>query len=137
MIRIVLILIVFTSFNLSVKSQVNLKIVIKNLENNTGCVVMDFRDGEDEPLKAFSEKIVDKQCVISVSDLKPGNYSFRYFHDENENKKLDTYWIGVPKEGYGFSNNASGKFGPPSFEKTVFEVTNDTTMFSIPNYVKF
>jgi len=41
-------------------------------------------------------------------------------HDENMNGKLDTNWAGVPTEGYGFSNNAKGVLGAPSFEAASF-----------------
>jgi uncharacterized protein (DUF2141 family) len=68
--------------------------------------------------------------------LKPGKYAFKYFHDENNNnKKMDTNVIGIPKEGYGFSNNAKGRFGPPDFKDTIFEIKNDTTIICTINYI--
>ena len=69
--------------------------------------------------------------------MKPGKYAFKYFHDENSNKKLDTNLIGIPKEGYGFANNIYGSFGPPDFKDTIFEVKNDTTINCIVKYIKF
>jgi len=42
-------------------------------------------------------------------------------HDENMNGKLDTNWLGIPKEGYGFSNNARGVAGAPSFSAASFQ----------------
>lgn len=41
-------------------------------------------------------------------------------HDENMNGKLDTNWLGIPKEGYGFSNAAKGVVGAPSFSAASF-----------------
>lgn len=123
--------------NLSVKGQVTLTIVIKNLESNAGSLLLDFRDGNDQKLKDFTEKIIDKQCVITLNELSPGKYSFKYFHDMNNNKKLDTYWIGAPKEGFGFSNNAKGTFGFPDFAKILFEIVKDTTIECTPDYIKF
>lgn len=115
MIRIVSLLILFLLFNSTIRGQVILKIEIKNLVNNSGQLVMDFRDGEDQEIKAVYEKITNNQSVTTVNDLEPEKYSFKYFHDKNNNEKLDTYWIGAPNEGYGFSNNAKAKFGPPKF----------------------
>jgi len=46
----------------------------------------------------------------------PGKYALSFIHDENENKKLDTNLIGVSKEGFGYSRDAMGKFGPPKFD---------------------
>jgi uncharacterized protein (DUF2141 family) len=37
------------------------------------------------------------------------------FHDENDNGVLDKGAFGIPTEGYGFSNNAKGFFGAPSW----------------------
>jgi len=128
-------LILFSLINISVNAQVSLKIEIKNLENNQGRIVLDFRDGNDMVLKDFSEKIINKQCVIIVNNLKPGKYSFKYFHDENNNIELDTNVLGIPKEGYGFSNDARCKFGPPDFKETVFEVKYNATVVCSPNYI--
>ena len=52
----------------------------------------------------------------------------KLFHDENENGELDTGFLGIPKEDYAFSNNASGVFGPPSYDKAKFELTADLTV---------
>ena len=49
--------------------------------------------------------------------------SFSLNTDANENEKLDTNFLGIPKEQFGFSNDAKGSFGPPSFESASFEVT--------------
>lgn len=107
---------------------INLKIVITNLENSSGHIIMDLRDGNDKEIMTFKEVIINNCCIIIAKDLIPGKYSFKYFHDENDNNKMDTYWIGAPKEGIGFSNNASVKYGQPGFEETVFEIRNDTTL---------
>ena len=40
----------------------------------------------------------------------------------------------VPKEGYGFSNNARGSFGPPAFEQWIFEINDHKKMICIPTY---
>lgn len=54
--------------------------------------------------------------------LKPGKYAVAVYHDENNNGDLDTNLVGIPNEAYGFSNNASGLFGPPAFEDAGFEI---------------
>lgn len=135
--RIVIITVFLTLVSFTLRGQVTLKIVIKTLAGNAGTVIMDFRDGNDKELMNFTENIIDKQCVIAVNGLQPGKYSFKYFHDENSNRQMDTYWIGAPKEGFGFSNNAMGKFGPPAFPETVFELRKDTTIICTPIYFKF
>lgn len=59
------------------------------------------------------------------TDLAPGEYVIQLYHDENDNGELDSNFIGLPTEGYGFSNNG-GKFGPPSYEEAKFSVVDDT-----------
>ena len=49
-----------------------------------------------------------------------GTYAVKLFHDANDNGRLDTNWIGIPKERFGFSNNAMGRFGPPDFDAVRF-----------------
>ncbi len=41
-------------------------------------------------------------------------------HDENMNGRIDYNWLGIPREGYGFSNDARGTLGAPSFEQAAF-----------------
>ena len=57
-----------------------------------------------------------------VEDLAPGRYALSAFHDENDNGELDTNLLGIPSEGYGFGNDASAAFGPPSFEAAAVDV---------------
>ncbi len=60
---------------------------------------------------------------IVFTDLPAGVYAVSVFHDENMNQKLDKNFVGVPKEGYGASNNPKKKMGPPSFEETKFQLS--------------
>ncbi len=49
------------------------------------------------------------------SGLKPGTYALAVYHDENENHEFDRGFLGIPLEGFGFSNDAQVFFGPPDF----------------------
>lgn len=57
-----------------------------------------------------------KKGAVVFSNLDPGGYAAVVVHDENGNGRLDTNFLGVPTEPYGFSNNAEGFLGPPSFD---------------------
>ncbi len=70
----------------------------------------------------------------SVLCIAPGKYNISYFHDENKNNELDADFMGIPKEGYGFSNNASGKYGPPPIEQRIFIVSENMSMDLVPFY---
>ena len=65
-------------------------------------------------------KIKDAQARCDFEDIPPGTYALGVIHDENMNGKLDTNRLGVPTEGYGFSNDAKAFLSPPSFRAASF-----------------
>jgi uncharacterized protein (DUF2141 family) len=106
-----------------------ISITISNFRNTKGQVLISlFKDGNgypDNPAKAIRKGKTSvtggNKAIIDFTDLPPGKYAAVVLHDENSNLKMDKTWIGLPKEGYGFSNNVMGAFGPPSFSKASFE----------------
>lgn len=62
------------------------------------------------------------ETTVAVKDVPPGTWAVLAYQDENGNNELDRNLIGIPKEAYGFSRDARGKFGPPSFEDAAIEV---------------
>ena len=116
-------------------SQITLTVEIEELRNNEGKLLLELNDENEQIIKGFSEEIYNNKCTLVVKDLKPGKYAFKYFHDENNDEKLTTNFVGMPKEGFGFSNNAKGKFGPPSFDKMLFEVSESDTIKCTPLYL--
>lgn len=87
--------------------------------------------------KDFLEKSIQtKSAIISGNkifvefDLPPGEYAVSSFQDVNDNGKLDRYFIGKPKEPYGFSNNIK-PFGPPSYKDCKFNLTSSPKLISI------
>jgi len=64
--------------------------------------------------------IENKEVIVVIDSLKYGEYAVRVFHDENKNGKIDSNFLGIPTEDYGYSNDASGWFGPPSWDKAKF-----------------
>jgi len=115
-------------------AQVTLTIEIEELRNNNGQLHLELSNENEERLVAITGAISENRCVIVIENLEPGMYAFRYFHDENMNDKLDTNWLGIPKEGFGFSNEPRMTFGLPSFEKTLFELINSEVKTSKPKY---
>lgn len=60
---------------------------------------------------------------IVFTNVPAGVYAVSVFHDENMNQKLDKNFVGVPKEGYGASNNPKKRMGPPNFAETKFQLS--------------
>ena len=73
---------------------------------------------------------INSQIIIyTFKDIPFGTYAIAVFHDVNSNTKLDTNFLGIPREGYAFSNNLFGAFGsPPGFKDASFKVTGDKTI---------
>jgi uncharacterized protein (DUF2141 family) len=65
-------------------------------------------------------KIRKSQARCDFMDIPPGTYAMVVIHDENMNGKLDTNALGIPREGYGFSNDAKKWLGTPAFSAASF-----------------
>ena len=65
-------------------------------------------------------KVRHTQARCDFEDIAPGTYALAVIHDENMNGILDANWLGVPTEGYGFSNDARALLGAPSFSAASF-----------------
>jgi len=90
-----------------------------------------FRDGKGFPNDA-SQAVhtqaadIDPQTLsaqVVFADLRIGVYAVSVFHDENMNEKLDKNLMGMPKEGYGASNNPKKKMGPHNFDEAEFQLS--------------
>ena len=69
--------------------------------------------------------------TIDVPNVPAGTWAVLAYHDENGNQKLDQNFIGIPKEGYGFSNGAKNMFGPPSFKEAAMAVGEGTVAATV------
>ena len=81
-----------------------------------------------KPLAGFAVEVKDKVVSIPCKGLPAGTYAFSMYQDENGNGKLDTGAFGIPVETFGFSNDAEGVMGPPSYEKCSITFSEDTTL---------
>ena len=98
---------------------------IKNSKGNVACALFESPAGfPTEFLRSATNimviKIRKSQARCDFEDIPPGRYALAVIHDENMNGKLDTNVVGIPKEGYGFSNDARGLIGAPSFSAASF-----------------
>lgn len=93
---------------------------IRNSQGTVACAL--FESPEGFPIEFLHSatnvvimKIRKSQARCDFEDIPAGTYAIAVVHDENMNGKLDTGFLGVPKEGYGFSNDARALLGAPSF----------------------
>jgi len=66
--------------------------------------------------------------TVVVFEVVPGRYAAALHHDANANGRMDTNLVGIPKEGYGVSNDARPRFRAPSFSDAEVRITRDTTL---------
>jgi uncharacterized protein (DUF2141 family) len=105
-----------------------LTVRVTNLNNDKGKVAIAlFASAKDFPdqkraLQGQMSKISGGRAAAVFRGLRPGLYAVAVLHDENENLKMDFNFLGMPLEGYGFSNDASGFLGPPSFGDAAFKL---------------
>lgn len=86
-----------------------------------------------EPLRATEVAVPNGSASVQVrfEDLPAGRIAASVIHDLNNNQRLDTGFAGIPKEPYGFSRAARGRFGPPSFDDAAFTVAGPVTRMEI------
>jgi uncharacterized protein (DUF2141 family) len=88
-----------------------LTVVLHDVRAQTGLIkvaLVDSQagwDGQAAPVQATGAPPSGGQATFVFTDLKPGAYAVLITHDENGNGQLDTNAMGMPLEGYGFSNN--------------------------------
>jgi uncharacterized protein (DUF2141 family) len=82
---------------------------------------MAFPRESQKAIAHATSAISDKKAVCEFPGIAVGRYAISAFHDENSNGKLDTNFIGMPREGVGASNDAKGHMGPPKFPAAAFQ----------------
>lgn len=68
---------------------------------------------------------------VSFPNLAEGDYAVSVIHDLNSNKRLDSNAVGMPIEPYGFSNDAAGNFGPPTYDQAKFKFGPESKSITI------
>jgi uncharacterized protein (DUF2141 family) len=104
-----------------------IRVEIERLRSDKGqvlCALYSSSDGfpknSQKAVARVKSSISNKKASCEFSGVAPGTYAVSVFHDENSNGKLDTNFLGIPREGVGASNNARGHLGPPKFDAAAF-----------------
>lgn len=107
-----------------------IQLTVSNIQVAKGSIQIAIFNSEEtykegQPAVTKSIKVTAEKLDISFPNLIDGEYAIKLLHDENDNGRLDTNLVGMPTEGYGFSNNG-GRFGPASYADAHFAVVGDT-----------
>jgi uncharacterized protein (DUF2141 family) len=100
-------------------------VAIAGIDAQTGKIYVSVFDSKKSWLK---KPVVQEAISFDGAEatleltLAPGEYAFQAFHDVDDNEKMKTNFIGIPKEPTAVSNDAKGKFGPPKFKDAVVTI---------------
>jgi uncharacterized protein (DUF2141 family) len=109
-----------------------LHITLSSLKHSSGKIHIGLFDTSKsytqntKPYQGVILTIKNKKLTHSFENLPKGMYAVAIFHDENANGVLDKNMLGIPTEGYGFSNNTKAVFSAPSFEESQFSLDKST-----------
>jgi len=121
--------------NFTLKGQANIAnekliVSVKNIRSSKGqigfCLFKTSLGFPKHPEKAIQRAFVKmdgNSAEYTFTNVPFGTYAVCVFHDENDDKKINTNFIGIPTEGVGVSNNVKGHFGPPKFDDAKFNFT--------------
>ncbi len=113
-----------------------LHVHIVGLRNSKGGVVCSLFNRpaafpEHKSLRDMEVPIKNRAAWCNFRDLAAGTYAMVVFHDQNDNHKFDRDALGMPLEGYAFSNNVRATLGPPTFSQASFKYHGGEQWFTI------
>ena len=110
-------------------ASITLKVTnIQTAKGNMSIAIFNSADGFPEGDNFIIGKhipINSKEFKYVLSDIPFGTYAIAIYHDLDKNGELNTNWIGIPSESYGFSYKKKGDSGSPDFDDASFELTGD------------
>ena len=115
--------------------KLTLKLTVSNIKEAVGDMYIAVYADESTYMKdRFAEVIapIEAEGTVDVEIKIPkGTYAVTIFQDENGDNELNTNFMGIPKEPYGFSNNPKIMFGPPKFKEASFDFTENGQQIGI------
>jgi uncharacterized protein (DUF2141 family) len=106
-------------------------VVVNGLKNTDGnCIINLYNKSEGFPnnntlaYKSIAVKIKNNSAQVVFNNVESGTYAVSVLHDANINGAMDKNMFGIPKEGYGVSNNVLPSLSSPKFEDAKFEISN-------------
>jgi uncharacterized protein (DUF2141 family) len=79
-----------------------------------------YPDDKSKPIASADVTAVEGETIVTLRDVPPGTYAIETYQDVNNNDRMDTTWLGLPLEPYGFSCDAHPVLSKPPFSKVKF-----------------
>jgi uncharacterized protein (DUF2141 family) len=120
-------------------SEPGIHVEILGIRNSVGaaaCALFEGPEGFPTEFLRFATNIMmvkvrATKATCDFAEIAPGTYALAVIHDENRDGELATNLMGMPKEGYGFSNDAKGTLAAPSFEAASFSYNGQSLNMTI------
>ncbi|WPP50857.1 DUF2141 domain-containing protein [Catalinimonas niigatensis] len=110
------------------KETASVTVVVNGIESKEGSIQIAFFSTkasfpDEKPYKANKLSLNESgEVTLIFKDIPFGEYALAVYQDKNDNDKLDTNLVGIPKEPYGFSNNHNPKFSRPNYDEAKVEI---------------
>ncbi len=118
--------------------ETRLEVSVQNVRSSSGNVTITVYENDRRKFLARGAKLVrdrvPAQAGVTTGCLPvpgPGVYAIAIYHDEDGDKDFDRNAMGLPREGYGFSNDAPTLMSLPSFDDVVFQAGPGSTPLTI------
>lgn len=113
----------------------DIHVEISKIRHQEGELVVAIFDSQQaflkKPFRVMRVQPAGEKVEAIFTGMAPGTYAISVFHDRNQNNILDSNVLGIPQEGFGFSRNVMGFFGPPSFQSARFTVDDTSVVLNI------
>lgn len=124
--------------NVQAQTKSKITLTIDGLKNKNGQICASlfasnkgFPSNGDNAIKSGCVSITEVPVVMSFDNLQPGSYAIAVLHDANNDKMANRNALGIPTEGFGFSQNPAILTGPPKFNDAAVVVAGDNTNINI------
>ena len=114
-----------------------ISVPVSGLHNNNGNVRCGLYNSaatfpnDGQQFQGVAAPITNQQATCVFNNVPPGTYAVAVFHAEQGETQMRTGLFGQPKEGYGFSRNATGSFGPPAFNAAAYAYSGGAVSFPV------
>ena len=97
-----------------------------------------YPDDDSKPIASADVPAAAGETIVTLHALPPGIYAIQTFQDVNANDKMDTSWVGLPLEPFGFSRDATPFLSKPSFDDVKFTLAigENSQVIHLQNSVK-
>lgn len=144
LIILILLIIAPSYFAASTAAQGKLMILVSNIKTSEGTIKLalfnskqSYTNSNAKPYRVASGTITSKgTSIITLNNLPYGEYAIKLFQDKDNVGHIETNWLGIPKEGYGFSDNAIAQHSIPDYDavKFLFTATNNQQKITLQYY---